>query len=403
MASTNLKSLIVVMAFAASVARAQQKPVYPDSEAAKHVGEEATVTGKVFSISTSGKGHTFINLGDRFPKHTFGAIIFAGDSGTVGDVKRYDGKEVAITGRIDTAPDQKPQIVIKSADQIALADASPKPAAPPAATTPAPAPPTAPAPATAASAPMPATAQPAPAPKTGPKAEPEKAEESGKRSGKIELPSGWNSTRRGGDMTRMDLARLFGTAGTASDTTTVDTSIEVYPGVPFLTSLSIAKKSLNLDGERAKTTKVSTPGFPIDSFSATMFTGVFPGGYSRLYLLTDTNEQVVSALLVDSSSRSRVPNEADTDGYHVYNFITGGAKAAGALRIQHKLAQSKEVKGLYVVDTLLVDPTDPEDNTTRFTKGSRTNSKPKTGKVLERSRWYIPGPVVNLILRCVGN
>ena len=26
----------------------------------------------------------------------------------------------------------------------------------------------------------------------------------------------------------------------------------------------------------------------------------------------------------------------------------------------------------------------------------------KTGKVIERSRWFVPAPIVNLILRCVG-
>lgn len=79
----------------------QETPVYTDTEAGQHVGETATVTGKVFSVSTSGKGTTFLNLGDRYPRHTFGAVIFASKQADVGDVKQYEGKEVALTGRIE--------------------------------------------------------------------------------------------------------------------------------------------------------------------------------------------------------------------------------------------------------------------------------------------------------------
>lgn len=28
--------------------------------------------------------------------------------------------------------------------------------------------------------------------------------------------------------------------------------------------------------------------------------------------------------------------------------------------------------------------------------------KPKTGRVIERARWFVPAPVVNLTLRCAG-
>ena len=208
-------------------------------------------------------------------------------------------------------------------------------------------------------------------------------------------------------MVRKDLARLFGGAGTASEITTADTSVEVYPGVPFLTPLASARKTLNLDDVPSSKTQVSTPGFPQDSFSAHVFSGVFPGGFTRLSLITDSDDQVVSVLLVDSSSRSRVPNEPDTAGYHTFNFVTGGAKATGNLMIKHQIAPGRAVAGVVVVDTLLIDPNDPEDQPPRRTsKGgsSRTStySRQKTGKVLERSRWFVPAPVVNLILRCVG-
>ena len=396
----NLKSLASVLALFAFPVFAQQKPAITDGEAAKHVGEDATVTGKVFSVSTSGKGTTFLNFGAKFPNHTFGGVIFAKNASAVGDVKSYEGKEVSLTGRIELSPDQKPQIIINSADQIKLAaDAKPVPA--PVASTPAP-PPPAPVPATPT--PMPAAVPaPAPVPSPGRPSDSSSAQFSG---GKIELAMTWNSARRGGEMVRKDLARLFGESGSPGETVRVDTSFEIYPGVPFLAPLSTAKKVLNLDGASSRKVRVTTPGLPQDSLSAHVFEGVFPGGYTRVHLVTDNADQVVSVLLVDSSSRSRVNNEPDTTGYHTYNFIAGDGKAVSYLAVRHQVTPASGASGVVVVDTMLVDPTDPDvQSGGRPGKGSSrssSSSKPKTGKVLERSRWFVPSALVNLILRCVG-
>jgi len=386
--SSNL--LAPLLALVALAAFGQQKPAYPDAEAGKHVGEEATVIGKVFNVSTSGKGTTFLNFGDRYPRQTFGAVVFAGNQAAVGDVKRYEGQEVAVTGRIETSPDQKPQIVIRRRDQIKLAGPA-VPAAPP---TPAPSP--------VATTPMPAPSSPA-----TPAAKPPETAPSLPAAGKIELAMTWNSSRRGGEAVRKDLARLFGEAGSASETTRVDTSIEVYPGVAFLAPVANARRTLNLENTQGKKIKVTTPGFPQDSFSAHVYDGVFPGGFTRLYLVTDNNDQVVSVLVVDSSGRTRVPNDPDTTGYHTYNFVTGDWKAASSLVIRHNVVPGGATPGVVVVDTLLVDPNDPEvrpsgRSTRSSSTGTSSYSRPKTGKVMERSRWFVPAPIVNLILRCVG-
>ena len=66
-----------------------------------------------------------MNLGGRFPKQTFSAVVFARNEGAVGDLKQYEGKEVILSGRIEMSPDQRPQIVINTADQIKLAAAAP--------------------------------------------------------------------------------------------------------------------------------------------------------------------------------------------------------------------------------------------------------------------------------------
>lgn len=383
--SSNLPAAL--LALAASVAFGQQKPAYSDAEAGKHVGEEATVIGKVFNASTSGRGTTFLNFGDRYPRQTFGAVVFAGSQAAVGDVKRFEGQEVAVTGRIEVSPDHKPQIVIRRPDQIKFAG----PAIPAA-------------PAAPASAPVAATPMQVPSP---PAAKPPEKTSSPPASGKIELAMTWNSSRRGGETVRKDLARLFGEVGSASETTRVDTSMEIYPGVAFLSPLANAKRALNLGNSASKKIKVTTPGFPQDSFTAHVFDGVFPGGFTRLYLVADNSDQIVSVLLVDSSGRTRVPNDPDTTGYHTYNFVTGDWKATGSLVIRHAVAPAGSGSGVILVDTLLIDPTDPEfQPPIRSTKGGSSRSgsypRPKTGRVIERSRWFVPAPIVNLILRCVG-
>lgn len=406
--STFLAGLLALAA--PLVSHAQQKPTYPDAEAANHVGEEATVTGKVFTVSKSAKGTTFLNFGGRFPNHTFGGVIFASAEAAVGDVKQYEGKEVALTGRIEAAPDGKPQIVIKTPDQIKLADGSMPPAAAPApapaTTAPSPAAPPPPSAAPMAT-PRPSTMAPPPPPTLPPPPVPitPMPEAASSKEAKITLAQNWAATGRSGELVRKDLAKLFGDFGSPSEKIEGDPTIEVYPGVTFLMPFNEARKKLQLDSGVGSKTKVGTPGLPQGSFTAHGFSGVFLGGFTRLFLVTDNADQVVSVLLVEENTRTRVPNETDASGYHTYNFIGGRTKGTNDLAIRHEIAKGGPA-GVLVVDSMLVDPNDPEDRapirlSTRSSTRVSSTPKPKTGKVLERSRWFVPEPIVNLILRSV--
>ena len=200
-------------------------------------------------------------------------------------------------------------------------------------------------------------------------------------------------------MTRKDLAKLFGTSGTASEDVTVDTTTEIYPGVSMLMPVAEAKKALRLDGMPSSKSRIMTPGLPPGSLNVTTFNGIFPGGYSQLLLISDNAEQVVSVQLLDGSPRVQTPNEADTTGYHTFNFITGKVKGSSDLVIKHLLATEDAPPGVVLVDSMLVDPTNGE----KRSKGkSASASLPKNGKVLERSRWFVPEPLVNVILRCAS-
>ncbi len=378
-----------LVALAASVPlHAQQKPTatYADGEAAAHAGEEATVTGKVVAVSKSAKGTLYLNFGDRFPRQTFSGVVLARDQEKVGDLKSYEGKSVALTGRIELSPDQKPQILISTPEQIKLAEPGALAVAPSAST------PAAPMPAPIAAAPaIPVPVAPAvPAPKPAVAAK------------KIALAPNWNSPAQGGEMTRKDLAHLFGGHASASESSENDSPIVVYPEIPFLTPLGVAKKILKLEGASASTSKVTCPGLPLGSFSAQAYSGVFPGGFNRLFLITDNADQVVSVLLADENSRQRATDVTDALGYHTYNFITNRVKGSNDLIIKHEITAGAPA-GVVVVDSALIDP-ETAPKTSASTRSTKSTARiPRTGKVLDRSRWYVPVPVVNLILRCVGN
>ncbi len=360
---------------------AQQKPIpaYTEVEAGQHAGEEATVTGKVVAISKSGKGTTYLNFGDRFPRQTFSGVVLTRDEEKVGDLKIFEGKTVTLTGRIELSPDKKPQIVISAATQIKVAE----PASASASTT--------------SPAPMPV---PQPAPPT-PGAPPAKPAE----TRKIVLAPSWNSATQGGDMTRKDLAAIFGGQGTASESVEGDPTISLFGDVPFLAPLAVAKKQLQLEGATSSVLKVTCPGLPLGSFTAHGFSGIFAGGFSHLYLVTDIADQVVSVLLVDENTRQRTPDVTATTGYHTYNFVNGRVKGANDLVVKHQIVPGAP-RGVVVLESMLIDPrsADPAvkgGSTSRTTAGNSRSSR--TGKVMERSRWIVPGQIVNLILRCVGN
>ena len=366
-------------------AHAQQKlvPAYTEAEAAQHAGEEAAVTGKVVAVSKSAKGTTYLNFGDRFPRQTFSGVVLARDEAKVGDLTSFEGKAVTVTGRIELSPDKKPQILISGPTQIKLAE--PASASASASTSP-------PAP---APMPVPSPAVPAPG---APPAKPAEAR-------KIVLAPNWNSPTQGAEMTRKDLAAIFAGQGAASESVEGDPTVVLFGDVTFLAPLAAAKKRLQLDGQTSSVIKVTCPGLPLGSFTAHGFSGIFAGGFSRLYLVTDVADQVVSVLLVDENTRQRTPDVTDTTGYHTYNFINGRVKGTSDLVVKHQIVPDAP-RGVVVLESMLIDPksADPavkSASTSRSTTGTSRSSR--TGKVMERSRWIVPVPIVNLIMRCVGN
>lgn len=74
------------------------------SEAAKHVGENATVCGLVAGIhtATTSKGSpTFVNLDKPYPNQVFTVLIWGSDRGKFTPAPAsWQGKQVCVTGTI---------------------------------------------------------------------------------------------------------------------------------------------------------------------------------------------------------------------------------------------------------------------------------------------------------------
>jgi len=93
------------------------------AEAKDHVGDRATVCGKVASThyAKNSKGEpTFLNLDEPYPKEVFTILIWGPDRGKFGTPEsEYRGLRVCVTGKITTYRGV-PEIVAGEREQIEI-------------------------------------------------------------------------------------------------------------------------------------------------------------------------------------------------------------------------------------------------------------------------------------------
>jgi hypothetical protein len=92
-------------------------PVYTAREAARHVGETATIMDKVDGTHRSNKGDILLNMGGTYPNQVFTASITARSASKFRNPQQYEGRIVAVSGKI-TLYRGKPEIIITSLSQI---------------------------------------------------------------------------------------------------------------------------------------------------------------------------------------------------------------------------------------------------------------------------------------------
>ena len=111
------KTLLTLFAVICAASITAQTSNYTAADAAKHVGEIATVTDKVDGVHQSGKGNIFLNMGGKYPNQAFTAWIPSASAGQFSNPQQYEGRTVSVSGKI-TLYKGKPEIVVNSPSQI---------------------------------------------------------------------------------------------------------------------------------------------------------------------------------------------------------------------------------------------------------------------------------------------
>ena len=118
--ATNSPPAIAAPAVSAATNLATTNPVAVDllltpEEAKQHVGEIATVRGKVYGVSVSQKGDVFISIGTKRPA-PFTAVCFKQAIAT-DQLKALDGQTISVRGKIKDYNGQI-EIILEREEQI---------------------------------------------------------------------------------------------------------------------------------------------------------------------------------------------------------------------------------------------------------------------------------------------
>jgi DNA/RNA endonuclease YhcR with UshA esterase domain len=112
-----IKTVLTLLAVICAASINAQSSNYTAVEAAKHVGETATVTGMIDGVHQSGKGNIFLNMGGKYPNQAFTAFIPSSNAAQFSNPQQYEGRTVAVSGKIALYKG-KPEIIVNSPSQI---------------------------------------------------------------------------------------------------------------------------------------------------------------------------------------------------------------------------------------------------------------------------------------------
>ncbi|MEO8447883.1 MAG: hypothetical protein ABI528_10330 [bacterium] len=87
-------------------------------EVKDYIGDSLLISGYVADLYL-GEKVAYLNFENKFPKNTFSCVIFSGKFNEFGDLSKFKGKNVEVTGRISVFKG-KPQTVLNSPDQIKI-------------------------------------------------------------------------------------------------------------------------------------------------------------------------------------------------------------------------------------------------------------------------------------------
>lgn len=223
----------------------------------------------------------------------------------------------------------------------------------------------------------------------------------------LTLDKSWDTPMQGGTNTMDDLAKLFSTVAKSSVKLAADDQIVVYEGIRYLTPIQQAFTALNLGQRLPSKVLVACPGFPRNSFYYYAVDGRFEDGFNRMYLVVDRADQLVSVQLVEESPRGSAQSWGSDADWHTYNFVNARSKSSSTVTVRHRIHLAVGSEWFINNYGNLAYPLNRK--TTDWTalrldswllaygpRGSTYKMEPK-----ERVSWFVPRPIVELILTCV--
>jgi hypothetical protein len=116
-----LRATLAICLLGSSVTGLSQSKKLTTAEAKDHIGEQATVCGKVastrYAATTRGKP-TFLNLDKPYPSQVFTVLIWGDNRAKFGaPEEQYRGKQICVTGTI-TEYRKAPEIVVSDPQNI---------------------------------------------------------------------------------------------------------------------------------------------------------------------------------------------------------------------------------------------------------------------------------------------
>ncbi|MEK7114405.1 MAG: phospholipase D-like domain-containing protein [Patescibacteria group bacterium] len=87
------------------------------TQASAHVGEYASVRGTLVDAYTSASGTVFLDFCKNYKTCSFSGVIFADDAQQFGDLSRYNGSTITLTGKI-VSYQGKAEIILSDPSQL---------------------------------------------------------------------------------------------------------------------------------------------------------------------------------------------------------------------------------------------------------------------------------------------
>ena len=87
------------------------------TEASAHIGDIASVRGTLVKAHTSSSGTVFLDFCANYKTCPFSGVVFADDAKQFGDLSRYNGETITLTGKISSYQG-KAEIVLSDPNQI---------------------------------------------------------------------------------------------------------------------------------------------------------------------------------------------------------------------------------------------------------------------------------------------